>query len=149
MVLKFVQPFKMCLRAPGAPHRASHQAIDGVHQVETRGAPRLTSPPLAQVNIPELSPLPHMGSGNTVSTPTTSTGGGGGGLKTTLHIPDMAADVAVTLGTPVKGGHRIGAATGHDSFPGNAPVLTAGPTLAYKQQSYSVFLLRGILKRLT
>ena len=75
---------------------------------------------MSQVNIPELSPLPQMGSGNTVGTPTASTGGGG--LKTTLHIPDMAADVAVTLGTPVKAGQRSSAGPGHDGYQSAAPV---------------------------
>ena len=76
--------------------------------------------------MPELSPLPQMGSGNTVGTPTASTGGGGG-LKTTLHIPDMAADVAVTLGTPVKAGRRDSAGPGHDGYPSAAPVRLSGP----------------------
>ena len=86
---------------------------------------------MLQVNIPELSPLPQMGSGNTVGTPTASTGGGGG-LKTTLHIPDMAADVAVTLGTPVKAGRRDSAGPGHDGYPSAAPVRVPGPSRSFK-----------------
>ena len=80
---------------------------------------------LWQAGIPELSPLPQicqMGSGNTGSTPTASTGGG---FKPTLQIPDMAADIAVTLGAPAKAGQAGGAGSGNVSYPGNSPVCKA------------------------
>ena len=76
---------------------------------------------MSQAGIPELLPLPQMGSGNLIGTPTASTGGGG--FKSTLQIPDMAADIAVTLGAPVKADHPGGAGAGPAGYPGTLPAV--------------------------